>query len=459
MSRSTEEWVDHWKGLWDIKKETEGRMSTIKYWSGGQEFEIDRESCIFTDRSRIEAFKNCEAYGFYNYKEGPEGRGVVSAMENEDLVTGRAVHKGLEHLALGLELYDKDGKLVTPQMTAFQTMMELYAEGKLQIGRGEETNTLLSAAPELAEMLALEQAWMAYAFVWLFERRWWSWLNEEYEIVGVEEEIPWQLGWLAEGETDRIVILLSRLDLVTRRRSDGRLVVFEYKTKKDVDTDTLEDLGTTEQGMAQMLACYERYGEWPAGVQYFFFIKGDKRYEEAWQLKRYANSLVRPYGNHGGQGDPEAVNYAWSYNYTKADGKGGKLTKEWSRRNIWEEIGVPGWLEMVDAGWVQPGEGRDWLSEVVSKPELTEYSETRMQRWRKGALVITQRTLQMESVEDTVDHHQNCRRFRSPCLYRDLCYGSGDVMTKLAQGKLVVRVPNHPLEIEEEMNAEVGTEV
>jgi PD-(D/E)XK nuclease superfamily protein len=431
-------------------------MGLVKVWTEGKQIEIDRDRIIWTDRSRIEQRKDCEQKWVYNYVAGPEGRGVTSTFESEDLVTGRAVHAGLEQMVR---------KASDPEYTeadypehAASIVMGSFERGELLIQGDEALTTIV---PEIAETLALEHAWLAYAFVWIFQRRHLGPLLEKYEVLGLEEEIAWLLGEdNAHDNYNDMIIVMSRLDGVVRSREDGKLYILEYKTSKEFDDQKLEEIQIDEQGAAQSLAAYHRYGEWPAGLLYYYFKKGEKRAPTKKQIeedpelipyKRYSNSLVRPYSNWNGQGLPEPSNFKWTFN--KPDGTYGRATKGWKRIDVWDSpVGVEGWLEMLDAGEIQPDYERDWLKELVAQPEIVKWSPERLERWRRGVLQTERRFAGLGKDYEPERRHRACFSFRTKCFMYEACHGSKTVEDMLIEGRLQSRVANHPIEYREEIS-------
>lgn len=432
-------------------------MSSVKYWLKGEEFEIDRDRCSLSDRSRMLVRRSCEVKWWLNYHAGPDGLGIESALESEDLIVGQAVHTGLEGVVgsvgvPGDESRDWPGE-------AYNYVMEKFNSGELLI-QGDDI--LTQSLPELATVLAEEQAWLAYALVWTFGRRHLSSLLEEYEVVGLEMEIPWLLGTEeftldCRDERDElrfphVIIMMSRLDGLLRSKTDGKLYILEYKTKKEFDLETAQGLEISSQGAAQMLAAYNRFGEYPAGVLYYYLLKGEKRQDKELGYKRYETSIVRPYWSGHGQ---ESTDYAFSYWFEKADGNKGRLGNNWKRVDIWKDrqIGIEQWLEMLDSGEIQPQLGTDWLDGVIVKPELIVWSKERLAKWLKGAVAHERRYVGYrdgsKDVEELWANDDRCWEWRQRCRFFPICHEGRGVEEMLMSGRYKVREPNHKLELEE----------
>lgn len=109
-----------------------------------------------------------------------------------------------------------------------------------------------------------------------------SWLEEihyhdRYEIIGVEskfgEYIPIKL---PDGQTIQM-LFRGKLDIWVRRRSDGAMLVVDYKTAANLSERTLAAQEMSNQGplyMAlMMLSLRGQPQEWAAGVQYLMLRK------------------------------------------------------------------------------------------------------------------------------------------------------------------------------------------
>lgn len=115
-------------------------------------------------------------------------------------------------------------------------------------------------------------------------------------------------------------------------------------------------------------------------VQYEFLIKGQRK-QDPWMSGIYKqnNFLIHPYKMEsmmtisGGQIGHSPSDYKTSF------GKG-KPPKGWDKIDIWEDIGIKNWVEMLALGKVQPEEG-NLLDSLLITPSLILRTEEEMEEW------------------------------------------------------------------------------
>lgn len=410
------------------------------YKLDGDSVELDRDSVIVTDRSRINEGRKCQRKRWIKYEA--MGTGLESRWRSEDLELGSAVHEGLDKVMTGF----------TAEIAADEARQSFLGTKELEIEN--DNGAMWSALPEVAQLLREEQAALTYALVWTFGKRLAGRLLEEYEVLSAEEEINWLLG---DGE--RPIVMMSRPDGVWRRRSDGQLFVVSYKTSKKFEPWTLENLECDSQGLTEGMAAWARYGGKPLGILYFYLLKGTKYQDKELGVKRYTNSLVRPWMNEqAGMGDLLPSQFAMEYEfYEPTEGKTRRLGKGWKRVDIWTMMDLGEWLRWLDEGLVQPELGRDWLGEAIAEPQVRPFSEEPARRWVDGAahgervqtsynLIVRQR-----ADERTLDafiplSDQACFQFGRRCFAFDTCFRGVTIEQKVVSGDWVARKANHKQE-------------
>lgn len=407
------------------------------YTLDGESVEMNRDSVIVTDRSRINEGKKCPRKRWIKYEA--MGTGLESKWRSEDLELGSAVHEGLDRVMTGTET----------EFAASGARLRLEKMVELEIEN--DNGAMWSALPEVAQLLRGEQAALTYALVWIFGKRLAGRLLEEYEILSTEEEINWLLG---DGE--KSIVMMSRPDGVWRRRSDGQLFVVSYKTAKKFEPWTLENLECDSQGLTEGLAAWARYGEKPAGILYFYLLKGTKYQDKELGVKRYTSSLVRPWMNEQvGMGDLLPSQFAMEYEfYEPSEGKTRRLGKGWKRVDIWTMMDLGEWLRWLDEGLVQPELGRDWLGEVIAEPQVRMFDEEQADRWIKGAA----KSEQIQAANNFIVAHQPtkaaldtfiplsdqaCFQFGRRCFAFDTCFRGVTIEQKVVNGDWIARTPNH----------------
>lgn len=434
---------------------------------GAEPVELERSQVHLTERTRWLSGLACQQKRFYGYHWG--GIGISSARPSEDLLLGRAVHKGLEEMLRDVAILDqpeygggfKDYVEACAQ-SARQEMIDAAAEG-IAI---QDNESYGEESPELAQLLIEEQANLAYALVWAFGRKRLAGLLERYEVVAVEPEINWLVGTVPANTWDsRItnagrlhathIVMMSRPDAVLRSREDGKLRTVSWKTAQRFQMSTLEELEIHSQTMTEGLAVEAMYGEPSVGTFFGYFIKSAKSFDASIGMKRYQSGLIRPYMAYGGIGELGPANFKVTGEWPDPDdpSRNKRISKGWYRRDVWQEMTMPEWLEMLDGGEVQPEAGkRDWLAEAVvepmEQPFVREYGERLVQQiiqtekdWMK--VVSGERTPAMNEGECYNKYSKRCPHYM-------LCWRGETVEKQLAGGLRVMRTPNHPAELHKE---------
>lgn len=317
--------------------------------------ELDREQCVYTDRSRILTGQSCPMKRYLQYHV--LGTGVESTYTSEDLLVGSATHAGLEVL---LGAYLSDAKPETYEgvdlvSVAAETAKAYMLSEAVKGVSIQDQDWQGETPPEVAQLLIEEQANLAYALVWTFGRRRLASLLERYEVVAVEPEICWLVGWTeprttevkirgVEIFTDPVaIVMMSRPDAILRSREDGKLWTVSWKTSKRFDQEYLEKLQIDVQGITEGLAVQAMYGEEVGGSFYGYFLKGDKQFDAEIGMKRYTSPLIRPYSNWAGIGEPQ---FKAAYEWFNEAGEKKRCGKGWGRVDIWKQQTMSEWLEV-----------------------------------------------------------------------------------------------------------------
>jgi len=316
--------------------------------------------------------------------------------------------------------------------------------------------------PEVSQLLGEEQASLAYALVWAFGKRRLASLLERYEMVEVEPEINWLVGWTKgdliasklfphskveyrprSGCADtKAIVMMSRPDAILRSRSDGKLWTVSWKTAKRFTTDYLDRLECDVQSITEGLAVQAKYGEEPGGTFYSYFLKSDKANDDATGAKRYTSPLIRPYSNWTGVGEPQ---YRAAYKWFDESGAEKRLGKGWARTDIWRGMELNEWLELLDSGAIQPEAHRDWLGEVVAEPLPMPFKAEAAKRWLEVTAREEARWITPELPAE--QRTSNCLNYNRRCGFWAVCHEGDTIERQLAAGLKKVRVANHSAEV------------
>lgn len=422
----------------------------LVYRLGAPLIELPRSQCHLFSRSQMLLGQTCPKKREFAYHW--QGRGVESTLLSEDLALGTAVHAGLEELMQGSD-YGAAADI------AQQVMMEQYRLG-LEMQHAAVT---IDPQSETAQLLAEEQANLAYALVWTFGRRRLASLLERFEMVEVEPEICWLVGskdvevvkeiaGVGSRTTDeRIhIVMMSRPDAILRSREDGKLWTVSWKTAKRFDGSYVERFESDVQSLTEGLAVQAKYGEAPAGTLYTYFLKGDRTFDAEIGAKRYTSPLVRPYCNWTGVGEPQ---YRGAYKWFDEMGTEKRCGKGWERVDIWKSFEMPEWLELLDSGAVHPEANRDWLGEAVVEPEPRPFNPEYAERWRQKAVQQEGDWIQiLEGNRIAPQDETGCHVYNRKCTYYGVCWRGETIEDQIASGyKRLRQESNHPAEFGEEI--------
>jgi hypothetical protein len=404
--------------------------------------EVPRSRVIWTDRSRIDEQCLRQRYLKYNYL----GTGLSTTGRNEDLLIGGAVHEGVDLLLQGGEL----GK-------ALAVAEECYSEGP------PYGDYLL---PEQKEILMQDGLHLVKAMIYAFYTCYLPQYQEEYETLEIEEEINWLVRGTT-GSSDKVLVCMSRPDAILRHRESGRLWHVSHKTTKRFDDIMLSKLDVDIQRFAEGMAIWAKFGEPPEGTLYNYFIKGDRRRDEATGMDRYVTGLIRPYIQRlasMGTITPEML--AYQYEWERLDKLGGvptkkRLGKGWEKCDIYKEMDYMTYLEWLREKWVDPG--RDFLLECQAGMIPVYWDQDHAHRWVTGIRKTEEdwyNTVQeakgMPFDYPVMDHHfplasQQCFSYNHRCAYFNICWRGKTPETLLEEGTLAHREPNHLQEFYEVM--------
>jgi hypothetical protein len=377
------------------------------------------ENRSFTSRSAVISHFVCPYKRFLTYHI--EGTGLVPEKQSLDLLNGSIVHRGIQHLLEHCRKHSPDEQLTEGCIDeAVEVARELW-----QKELGKSGLWLHSGEEDRLEWIIAEQECLWEGLIRAFGVRRLPEILEEYEILEVEHE---------EVSTtfSDIVTFLGKADGLFRRKSDNVIVILSLKTCSEYVEVTTRDILHDMQGVSEWFLVQERldrtYNEYlrllelcdgtgdasktfddfawsiggPTGlagyfkfcaennqepkvfaVQYEYLIKGKRRQEQQGSgiycqqsflcHPLTKESLIRiGFGVGGGTSiDPDVYKWKW--------GKG-KYGKGWAKADIWNDIGIKAWIEMLATGQVQPEEG-DPFQNILHTPDLIVRGEREIEEW------------------------------------------------------------------------------
>lgn len=366
---------------------------------------------IFTSRSRIVSYLNCERYGYLSYDW--EGTGLESVALGLPLANGIVVHDTVAPILLGESL---DG-VVHRELVKYREAVRM--RGVLN-EPDVERNFLVQE--QCAMLEGMIRAW----FMVRYPR-----LKAEYDLIAVERELNWPL---AEDIIDQV-----RCDVLARRKSDGGLFYIEWKTTSGGGDEWAKQWEHNTQVLANTLAVEEMLGERVEGVLIEGIAKG----------KRAMDTNPRsPFFERRVQQSP--LCYGYEDVMTKELQVGYTAAKGWQKVASWQTCSMTEWLEkaMDEADLFKlfspvppirprPDQLERWRRQTVHR-----------ERERQGKLeAVVAGKLSLDEAFPMNDEH--CFRYWGhPCAFEPLCFGGRISEDPIGSGLYQARISHHgPKEI------------
>ncbi len=464
----------------------------------------------FISRSVILTFYTCPYKGYLTYFY--ESHGITSSQAVLDLLIGTTVHRGLQYLLEHCRRHHPDGNFEEQCIDeAIDFAKEIWTETlsncELALHSGE--------FDRLDEIIP-EQECLFEGLIRGFAIKKLPGILEEYEILEVEKEEVF------EGFSD-LVTFLAKADGLFLRKSDNKLVILSIKTASQYLDVTERDILHDMQGVSEWVCVkdriernYERFcnlmsttnqegnlnkmvelkkevgnsiyqlfvNQFPDGapqiyaVQYEYLIKGQRKQDPYGSGIYKQNSfLVHPYKMEslmtlsGGSFSTSSDDYKW-----KSKGSG-RLPKGWSKIDIWNDVGIKNWIEMLATGKVQPEEGNPFDGILITPPlvlrlpeELEEWKVSNkyfaerlhigLQRikeiekqlaaaiykgWNKETILLKEE-LKIAIWEEFPKNTRSCENFYGrSCTFVPHCHELLDLDTAIDSNIYSVRNPHHEL--------------
>lgn len=446
----------------------------------------------YSDRSRLLAYQHCPRQRYFEYEIPTNGEvpGVVSTKLDLDLLVGSCFHRGVE----GILIDRKHGSepLYTVDDAVKLALDEFWDAVKTRggiLGEGEDAYYVYNEHAALVE--ALVRGWEKFSLPQLLDR---------YVIVEVEEE------YLGLFEIPGFKLHFgARVDALLMEKDTLDLHVLSLKTTKEWGKKPDDEARHDMQGLSETEVVDQKLRRWHeelsnvpnqeagwekavphipkwfidrstagaapqvAGVKMEFALKGRKsEYPEGSGRYSYSNPLIRPWKKDDGLNSTQ-----WAFKWEVKDdfGHSHRLGKGWLRVNIWEDIGVKAWIDILASETIQgfaPGTGiagqfvlpmeyyRNDEDIADMKIEVA-FQEKRIAEARRALrLGMVDRVIKI-GYPDTHDmilreqfpkHRKSCD-WPKKCAYQDICYGpKAYVHDPISSQIYQIRTPNHPIEIE-----------
>ena len=275
-------------------------------------------SMMKLDRSRIVARHECEMLRYLNYHA--MGKGLSRPVPKVALAVGLAVHAGLD---IALQYHDD------PEVEK----LALDAAG-CTYAQEVPYDALVQNSPEHQRWA--EQWWLVAGLVMGFIRVRLPGLMEEYEVYRINgvPEIE------KEHEIELIpgVTLMLRFDAILRRKSDGLLVIIDYKTLSYLSDDWQKQHEISLQTLLYTWAAAKLFTQEAVAIEYEGLCKGQLRKDTAKSSPFFGTRVQQSpfcyayYHKTGG---------VWQTDYTQQKG--------WEKVALWKHFVRPQeWIGMLE---------------------------------------------------------------------------------------------------------------
>ena len=468
---------------------------------------------MLTSRSAVLCYKTCPYKRFLAYHLG--GSGFVNDKESLDLLIGTCCHRGVQHLLEKCRAENSAG--LVPDVWIDEAVNKAY-----EVWRNTLTNRSLwlhTSEEDRLDWIVAEQECLFEGLIRAYAIRRLPYLLEEYEILEVEKEEVFD-------SFSSLVTFLGKADATFRRRDNNKIVIYSLKTTSEYAEVTTRDILHDMQGVSEWVLVKDRLskiwneikdfilldsaaiaflfkedliGKWDTNenlfafllnlkeepeiyaVQYDYLIKGKRRQDPYGSgIYKQQSFLVHPYSQGvvqkiflgaGGQIGSNPAEYKWKVGQ-------GKQPKGWNKIDIWDDVGIKYWVEMLATGQIQPEEGHPFDNIIVT-PDLVLRKPEELQEWLISTryqeetiaknLASLNNLANMEDIDpediDEVESRNEILQMKiwqffpkntmschdyygKDCQYVFHCHEANDLQTAMDAGMLIPRIPHHKLEEE-----------
>lgn len=435
---------------------------------------------MYTSRSAVECYQDCPRYRYNQYLLN--GTGVVAVAKSIPLLTGGSIHRGIEYMMNRIRINQDIDVDVAVTVAVREYVAECEKERFRFTGRGTDTDKQqwFTFNEQKALIEALIRVWAIVEAPNIIER---------YTVVAVERDIEPLL--LAPG-----VLFQAKVDAELQEKDTGAFHNYSLKSVKSWDSRSENSYKSDLQGVTEIWVVeqdaarrnktianilnefQEVNSSFPfpqknlqamsdylkkltldkqvSAVRFCILIKGARyasAYAEDTDLHITHSPLIRGYKYLS----PGGIAYAHSYKYPNPANKSGfgMLGKGWDAFNVWDEMGVKEWINMLASGEVQAECGDILKSQVFSPVEYfrseqeievaikeVRYQEARIQ-WAATGLDKNPEYLEMHfpHVRKHCEFH-----FGGPCEYKALCWQPEVEVDPVGSGLYQIRMPHHEAE-------------
>jgi hypothetical protein len=436
------------------------------------------ESAWFVDRSRIQTGRiGCRRARYREYHSGPTGYGIRHKAQALPLVTGAEIHGILAQFMLAVletgALPDDEAARATINASVLSYHSRCSARGYLELANSPDID---DAARAEIQRVVQEQTALVEALGWALYLAWLPALLEEWEPVLVEEELLLPISKPAAVTIDAVstaspILLMSRPDLVLRRRSDGTLAQWEAKTVGGyLDLPAWRrQWEDSAQLMLTKLAIQNRLNQ-PVSLAYIFAMdKGRRSKEKASQLYKQWSFFLYVYHR---AANPPMVEEDWKlrWEWIGEDGKSHRLGKGYERTAIFtypfpgkpeEMSSVEFWMRQLPVEEIMaqhevlgpydfPDHSTDSIVRGVAAEE-EEWRERLFSLWQVGEACGWNEADPrfVDALDRFFPQSWNCHAYGKDCQFLPICKREPLWAAPHEDDRFEIRRPHHSPELEQ----------
>lgn len=381
------------------------------------------------DRSRIQEGQRCQRFRWWKYHY--RGRGIEAARQIPPpwyFWSGSAIHEGIEAILRGAPVLAAANAAVASYRAKVTPLLATVEDPEAQ------QRMAADAEEQFDLVLALVYGWGLVRLPTYLAA---------YEPIDIERE-----ELLDHPYDDYLLRQMSRTDILSRRRSDGRLVIHNLKSVSRADKQWRDQFQYDQLTLMEYLAVDARVGEEVQGVVIEGLVKGSrKEWPEGSGQWRHTSPLIQGWVQEAAPpmtGREWFSRYAWTCDAPHPTGRGKSCPggKEHRRQGTHKVSareypgGVTSWVDYLI------GSDRALVEDQFLSLEPINRSDWDIARWKR--MVLPNEVAAFEKAEEitrlvSIDADTaallldayfpmetaggNCLR-PSQCEYFDICWGS-----------------------------------
>lgn len=382
-----------------------------------------------TDRSRIDTREECERKRYLNYDFDIDGemKGVQRREQSLPLLNGTEIHEAHARVLAGQDLEE--------------VVVDLRKRYRAEVRKRGVYNESDQEALIREQTLLLEAMLRAFVAIWMPR------ILEEFDIIGIERPLVWEL---APGLVQRL-----RFDVTARRKEDGQLVIIDFKSMDYLGDVWAKKLERSRQTALYIEAAEALYGE-PVEMAYLGMLKGQWRKDTAHSSPWYGQKIqsspyLYAYALKGDVGAVYQTAYTNKKGYRKVRTSEEMTIKEWVQHLLDFEPQLINDLFVWNPPFAPTLEERKRVIGLIVKEELEYVHNIRLYHTLKkmgeqnGDQAAIDKAEEFLDLEAAPKRESTCFKYgeNSQCPFYSICFTQGAMNYILDGDEYEVRIPHH----------------